>query len=90
VGPRTSVAGSSSRGCSCIHASYPAQVHGVRLQENFSQSSDAELFSANSHTQLFGLGRPASSSGGGSGAARSSNAAGRAADTSFDMVQYYR
>jgi hypothetical protein len=90
VGPRRSVGGSSSPGSSCIYASYPAQVQGVKLQETFSQSSDVELFTPNSHTQLFGLGRPASSSGGGRGAARSSNAPGRAADTSVDMVQYYR
>lgn len=84
LGPRNSLGGVSAAGSTRIPASYPG-TGGVRLQENFSQNSDVELFTPHSRTQLFGLGRPGSSS-----AASSSNAARSDADTSVDIAQYYR
>lgn len=84
LGPRNSLGGVSAAGSTRIPASYPG-TGGMRLQENFSQSSDVELFTPHSRTQLFGLGRPGSSS-----AASSSNAARSDADTSVDIAQYYR
>jgi uncharacterized membrane protein YgcG len=89
LGSRGSAGGSSSPGSSCIRASYPGGQQGVKLQPHFSQSSDVELFTPHSRTQLFGLGQGSSSSGG-RGAASSSNATRGGAQTSVDLAQYYR